>query len=832
MAHVTIAPLPSQESKTSASPRGWAGWPTGTIPRGSSQSRVASWLPWSCAALLAAWCYVIMIVAARIDLLGRFDDGIEYSTVTYLLHGQLPYSDFYQPYGIGLGFPGVLPHLFGVDGVFALRLVYGVFPALVTLLAVPLVWRRCGPPLALLVGVLTLVSTTPRYSMGFAALFGFALIVDRAVRRSSTGTLRDAAAEHPRELLAASAVCSLAGWARTEYAVFALLWALVLVIALPRGRRWRLPALTVLLAALPTLIVFVTGGLRHLWWFVSYTLSSSPSGFHAQRGHPIEWHLLSDWLSRVAQLRFGPSEPGKIVATYGVALVVVLAGLAIALVPAWRRRVLASDRSLLTPFMVVVCAIVLYGQAARFSEQYGAIGTPVFWVAGAMLVGRRAPRGWVTIAGLLVLIGVAYPWLPSVAPGTVYDTWAERPSTSNRVVVPGFNRIPIAEDGGPPSMAALIAQWHALGLDGRSTFSVGLRNDVAWANDAIVGYLLDAPAAAWPLTFDPGLFNSTTVERATVAELCRDRAPVVQATAYYAYPPGVKPYVGSRLLDEFLAADYEVRAVAGFYRILLPATPRCVLPRQLSEQALQSGAERWLSRGELAAAGAMAGQRLERARKQHREGSTVDASLLALGGYTLKAQELPGGALGRALSTLVPGAPSAPGLAAEAARAWPSDLERLAVQTAWIDHRTAGEAGTAPAAAAVAALAKRHANWPQAIANLAAIQPPSAQLLAVLARSGAHGMPVFDRWRRDYFAQSGEAGASIAAGVALIEDYVRSDDPVEAGQAELQLAALPGVTPGCALALRISAGHRPGVRSPVVPGKAACTQPELLDLAR
>ncbi len=795
-------------------------------------SRIVPRLPWICAALLAAWCYVIMIVAARIDLLGRFDDGIEYSTVTYLLHGQLPYTDFYEPYGIGLGVPGVVPHLLGIDGVFALRLAYGVFPALVTLLAVPLVWRRCGPLLALLVGVLTLTSTTPRYSMCFAALFGFALIVDRAVRRSSTGTLREAVLEHPRALLAASVVCSLAGWARIEYAVFALLWALVLALTLPRGRRWRLPAITVLLAALPTLIVFVTGGLRHLWWFVSYTISSSSSGFHAQRGQPIQWHLLGDWVSRVVQLHFGPSEPGKIVATYGVALAVVLAGVVIALVPAWRRRLWAADRSFLTPFMVVVCAIVLYGQAARFSEPYGAIGTPVFWVAGALLIGRPARRAWVVGLTLVLLVLLAYPWLPSVAPGTVYDTWSERPVTNNRVVVPGFNRIPIAEDGGAPSMASLIAQWHALGLDGRSTFSVGVRNDVAWGNDAIVGYLLDAPSAAWPMTFDPGLFNSPTVERATVAELCHDRAPVVQATAvaYYPYPPGKKPYVGSRLIDEFLAADYRVRAVAGFYRILLPSTAHCVLPRALSEQALQQGAERWLTAGETAAAGALAGERLERARKQHRPGSTADAALLALGGYTPKPGELPPGALGAALSTLAPGAPTVAGLAADAARAWPDDRERLAVQTAWIDRRAAGEAGTAPAAAAVSALAMRHANWPQAIANLAAIQPPSPALFAKLARRGAAATPTFDRWRRDYFAQLGDSRDTIAAGVALIGDYVRRDDPVEAGQAELQLAAYPGLTPSCALALRLKAGKRPGVRSPVVPGTASCTQPEVLDL--
>jgi hypothetical protein len=188
-------------------------------PVDSRRSKLAPWLPWICGGLLGAWCLLIMIIAARVDVLGRFDDGIEYTTVTYLLHGQLPYTDFYEPYGLGLGVPGVIPHIFGFDSVLALRLVYGLFPPLVTLLVTPLIWRRCGPAMGVIVGLITLTSTTPRYSMGFAALFGFALMVEFAVRRTSTGTLQQAAEEHPRLLLAASAVCSLAGWARTEYAV-------------------------------------------------------------------------------------------------------------------------------------------------------------------------------------------------------------------------------------------------------------------------------------------------------------------------------------------------------------------------------------------------------------------------------------------------------------------------------------------------------------------------------------------------------------------------------------------------------------------------------------
>ncbi len=139
-------------------------------------------------------------------------------------------------------------------------------------------------------------------------------------------------------------------------------------------------------------------------------------------------------------------------------------------------------------------------------------------------------------------------------------------------------------------MAALIAEWRALGLDGRATVDVELRNDVAWGNDAIVGYLLNAPAAAWPLTYDPGLVNTPTVELETVSGRCRDRAPVVQDNRDYPYPAGKPVYVGLRVLDEFLAVDYGIRAVAGFYRILFPVTSKCELPEQLSTTAPRTSA--------------------------------------------------------------------------------------------------------------------------------------------------------------------------------------------------------------------------------------------------
>ncbi len=793
----------------------------GVLP---GRQRLQGWLPWSAAVLLAGWCYLIAVVAARVGLLGRFDDGIEYTTVTYLLHGQIPYTDFYEPYGIGLGIPGVLPHLLGFDGVFVLRLVYGLFAPLVTLLVTPLVWRRCGAVGGILVGLITITSASPRYSMGFAALFGFALLIDSAVRRTDSGTLQELAGRRPMLLVGASMICSLAGWARTEYAVFAVVWAVILVMVLPKGRtRWLLAFATLVMAAGPSLIVLVTGGLRHLWWFISYTLSSSPSGFHAQRGEPIEWHLIGERFTEILHLQLGPSEAATIVGSYGLAALVVLAAVVMLLVPAGREWLLRRDKSYLTPFMVIVCAVVMYGQLARFSPGYGQIANPVFWVAAAMLAGRVSTGTVIAVVAL-----VAFPFAQSIAPGTIYDSWAARPAVNEHVAVPGLNRIPLGDSIGSASMAALISEWRKLGLQGRSTLSVELRNDVAWGNEAIVGYLLNAPAAAWPLTYDPGLVNTATVERGTISELCDDRAPVVQADDDFPYPVGKEAYVGSRLLDEFLAVDYRVRTVAGLYRILLPSTARCEMPDQLSDRALAALSEQYLAEGEIAEAGALAIAQIERAEARHEPVSESDASLAALGGYALASRQIPAGALGGVIRVLM--GSSGHELAQAAAARWPTDVQRLAAQTAWVAHRSSTESHYQQAVEAVFVLARRHADWPQAVENLSAVWPPDGTLFTQLAHDGARGLPALDRWRRDYFLGAGDSRAALAAGVALVGDYVRRSDPVAAGEAELELADYPAVTPGCSLALRRDASRRPGIRVFVAPGGPACAQSEVLGL--
>ncbi|MCW3047458.1 MAG: hypothetical protein JWO74_1742 [Solirubrobacterales bacterium] len=787
-------------------------------------------LPWLVGGIFGLWHYVILAVLARTTLVERFDGGILSSTVTFLSHGQLPYTDFYEPYGVGLGFFGLIPRILGFDGLLAERLTYAVLGALCTTLAMVVVWRRCGAPVALLVGLMTFPANVVRYSASFLMVFAFVLAVDRAYWRQRDAVpvreqgLDALAAAEPRLMLLASALLSLAGWIRTEYAIFAAIWAVFLFVA---GRRrpggWKLAAATLGLAALPALLVIVTGGLQELWWWASYSLSRGPMGFDAQRGQDIQWSMFSERLKEILRLHLESGDPGAILGSYGLAAAVALAAAGLLLTASGRRR-LGADRSLVAPFLVVVSTIVLFGQVARFSSTYGAIALPIFAVGAALLAGRVPPRFLVPF-GLLVVLPIV---VPSALPLTVHDVYQARPAWRARESIPRLNYIAVQpNDGSAEMLASLPKAWRELGLQGRAVASLGLHNDLAWGNDTIVAYLLDAPSAAWPLTYDPGLVNADRVQKLTVDQLCRDLAPVVQLDGDYPYPPGIDPGQGSRRLDGFLAVNYDLRAVAGHYRVMLAAGRRCVRPERLSDAMIATLRNRRLAQGELAAAGALASLRLDRARAARRAIDPDDAAAAVLGGYRLRDGDDPHSALTPAVRSLADGQPR-PVLVGLAARAWPSDLQALAAQTAWIQHgRQPGAPAEAAAAAAVRAMVLRHPDWPIASANAAAVVVPTKGLVARLADRGARGVPEFDAWRYGYAKSQGRLAAAVDAGLDIVNDRLRRHDPVAAGTMELELSNLPHLDPACAVALRRRADGRDGVYAPTPPGGPACTNPRI-----
>lgn len=677
--------------------------------------------------------------------------------------------------------------------------------------------------MAVVVGVMTFSASVARYSGSWAFLFAFVLIVDTAHRRLDADAgdrgLTRLVERAPRLMLLAGFVLSLAGWMRTEYAVFGLIWAAILLAA---GRRSavvrRCAAATAGFALLPSIVVVAAGGFQGLWWWVTYTLSRGPSGFDAQRGQDVDWSLFADRLRELAHLHLESGDPGAVVASYGLAAVIVGVAAILALLPRGRRWLL-RDATALTPFLLIVAAVVLFGQSARFSSAYGILGLPVFLVAGALLVGRPP---LVAIVGFTVAI--AWPVVvPGLLPTTTLDQWSNRPQWRDREAIKGFNYLPVrTDDGSTEMLAALPKVWHQLGLDGRPTLSVGLHNDLAWGNDTYVGYLLDAPAAGWPLTYDPGLANADKVQRRVVAQLCSSHAPVVQLDGDYPYPPDVDPGRGSRRLDAFLALNHRLSGVAGHYRILTPRAATCLRPDDAPSALVARRRDSLFVAGETAPAGALASLLMDRAKAVGHPVEPKDALIAAAGGYRPRPGDLPPGDLRRAAEALWGGA-SSDGLLLLAARRWSDDVVGAIVQSAWVTHgRRPGAPAERVAAQRVRQLALRHPRWPMAITNAAAVVPAGAQFVAALGRRGAGGVPAFDRWRFGAAAARGDAAGMLEAGQQLADDLAARHDPVGPGTVELKLAQSRGLTPACAALLRRRADARAGVHAPTPPVTELC----------
>lgn len=766
---------------------------------------------WALALALGAWHYLVAAVAARTLRIEAFDGGIQTSTIDALTHGRVPIADFYEPYGIGVGVPGLLPRLVGADSVLAERLTYALFGALATALAVVLVGRwsrgRLGPVLAGLTGVATLAGSTPRYAAPWCAVLGFALLVQAAGRRSNAQDLATIAREHPRRLDVAAVVLSLAGWMRVEYAGFALVWAAILLVLAGRSTGRPRAAVSAGVALVPTLIIVLAGGASHLWWVVRYDLVD----FRHARGIPIDWGVPGDWVGALAHGHLFDQTAGTIVASYGVAVITALAAVTLLAYPGGRAFLRRADGGTgILLLLFVVSVVVLYAQSARFSVTYGETAVVIFALPAVLLLdawlasARRCSARVIALAAVTLLI---LPLLRPQMPDAVRDQWRDRPVTTAREPIPGYNRIGMYSTDQERSLAALPAVWRARGLAGRETLSIGRTNFTAWGNDAIVGGLLHAPPAAWTLTYDPGLVNRDDVQREVVADLCANNAPLVQAETTYPDLGNYGVRWGSTRLDEHVALNYRLDALAGFYRILVPTGCRTVDAVSTDELARLRDAR--LRASELPEAGALA---LARLRRSH---DPQDAAVAVLGGFGhyVPKTALPRDDAGEALARFVANARD-PEIAARAVLAThdrPVGIA-LAVQNAWASGRQPGEAQEAQVLPAMVAFAERHPDLGGAIGVLRGVLPGGDVLFAELEKAGAHTLELL-RWRFDTLAADPARVADLAVlGRRLVAAYDARRDPVQAAAVEIAVATV--VEPkdaGCAATYLAHADAAPGI---------------------
>ncbi len=167
--------------------------------------------PWTVGGLLGVLHYCGATVAATTSQFQRYDDGIWLSAVALLDHGQLPLGDFYIPYGWGYALPGLPSRWLFADGAFVQHATYAIAVGLTTCLACVFVARRRGLVLGVCVAVLTLLTGVYRYALVWCAVLGFLLVVDAAVRSSSTRSLKAAANEREGAIVVAGGLAGNGG---------------------------------------------------------------------------------------------------------------------------------------------------------------------------------------------------------------------------------------------------------------------------------------------------------------------------------------------------------------------------------------------------------------------------------------------------------------------------------------------------------------------------------------------------------------------------------------------------------------------------------------------
>jgi hypothetical protein len=373
------------------------------------------------------------------------------------------------------------------------------------------------------------------------------------------------------------------------------------------------------------------------------------------------------------------------------------------------------------------------------------------------------------------------------------------------------------------TLAALPRLWRSLGLRGRATLSIGRTNFTAWGNDTIIGALLDAPPAAWTLTYDPGLVNRDEVQREVIGDLCGSRDPLVQSETTYPELGNYGTQWGSTRLDEFVAVNYRVAAIAGYDRILV--ADGCRLPDRVSLADLAHMRDDRLAAGSLPEAGALALARLRRSRDPD------DAAVAVLGGFGhyVPRNTLPPGDAGEALARFAAGArdPAIAARAVLATRESPAGIA-IAAQTAWASGHQAGETDDHAVIRTMVAFARAHPDLGSAIDTLRTVMPGGDALFDALRRSGGRTLALL-RWRFDKAVlDASRLGTAVRLGRDLVRAYDAHRDPVEAAMVELALAhAIEPTDIGCATAYLARADARPGIWLPPYGRPGSC--PRSLD---
>jgi hypothetical protein len=752
---------------------------------------------WLIGALLAIADLALLVWEAPAASFFRFDEGIQVSAAWFLHAGEMPYRDFYLPYGAAYGIPGLPAELLAGANARLSRISYEIAQPLVVGLSFVLVASRRGIATGLVMAAVASIGQFPAYAWAWSAILVGLLVVQSATGRPPAGSLRRALLTGPGRVLAGSCLIALATWFRYEYAAVLFAWLGCVAWAgrgTPRALlRQLLPPLAV--GAAPYVLIAALGGGPHLWTAVHYALFE----YRLFRGLELTPELAKQVAEAV--LRADQLPAFSLYALAFPVAIVLLLWWGYRLARRLAVRAPAVDSTGVAPFLALAALVLAFTLRTNFTIFQSRNTIPAVALAALSVPIARRSSNWAVAACLLIL---CLPFAPRLV-GKPVAPFRDTDLGDATVSVPGLSGLRVGEST-EQSLVALQAAWDDRVPNGSRLFVVNRRNDFALSNEPLLYWLLRARPASWIFIWDPALADQRDEHDTMIDDLCRTAAPVVQHDVMLDRA-GNPSTVYSRALDQFVALEYTLAATAGEYRLLRASNDgSCVRPETASSAVVRARRRAWLRAGQLPESGALSTLLIERAVRAGRAPAFSDLAGAIVGGYWVEDRLLarrPDAALLLALrdhATLPPGTRPP----AETDR---SALGALATWTALVDRRAPG----APVDVdRLRRAVERHPGLPRLTSLLSSVLPPSEATFRQLRVDGVDNAAL-RRWEFDSLLASGAVEQARAASGAVLRDL--DGDSIGQGNLLLALAAAEHSAgrPATARALRARALALPGV---------------------
>ena len=465
-----------------------------------------------------ATAIVVALVAAAglraaLSQTSLYDGGITASAGTFILHGALPYRDYWLLYGPLTGYvAALLTAVFGTD-LTVLRLAGLLVVVATALVGYGLIGDRV--PVVPRVALAAIAGLVPVYHVGpDLAPWGLAIAL-------ALGAILATTRKGTRWLFAAGVLVGLAALARPDLGTYALVAVVVAT------RSWR-PVLGAGVVVAPVALAFVLAVpvellVEQLVWYPIV----GPRTF---RGVPppgviafLEPGRAVDWL-----LYWSP---------------LVLIGLAI-----YRRlrtgSIPPADLAILV--LAILCRLQTLGRADTAHDAQAAV--PAILLAAYALSGTGSRVGRYAIAvGAAVLVALAaLPLVWLIQPQDPYDR----------------------------ALEAAVALVRERTSPDEPIFAGEVRNGHAFLNPLLAYYLADRPPGVRDTMYNPGVTTTDRTQERMVDDLGRNRVRYLVLDARYAdcyETSNLTRDVGADRLDRALGQDY--RVVADYGAVVIMALP-------------------------------------------------------------------------------------------------------------------------------------------------------------------------------------------------------------------------------------------------------------------